>query len=95
MDLLQWERLNGRLDNIEIAISNISLSLGVKIMALEDDLEAATNSITSLLMTLHDELTAALAQPVVDRARVQAVVDKINAAVAANPNPETPPPPAP
>jgi hypothetical protein len=91
MDLLQWERLNARFDETNLLITQ----LGVKVVALEDDLETATNSITALLMSLHDELVAALAQPVVDRARVQAVVDKINASVAANPNP-TPaePPPA-
>jgi hypothetical protein len=89
MDLLQWERLNVRFDETNLLITQ----LGVKVMALEDDLEAATNSITSLLRSLHDELVAALAQPVVDRARIQAVVDKINASVTANPNPTPPPAP--
>jgi hypothetical protein len=44
----------------------------------------------TLLKTTHDELVEALAMPQLDPARVQAVVDKLNAAVSANPDPEHP-----
>jgi hypothetical protein len=63
---------------------------GAKSMALLDDLEAAATATMTLLKTTHDELVEALAMPQLDPARVQAVVDKLNAAVSANPDPEHP-----
>lgn len=57
------------------------------IMAAIDDLEASTTTIINLLTEIHTDLLDALANPSDLEPRIQAVVQKINDAVAANPDP--------
>jgi hypothetical protein len=102
MDLLQWERLNARLDQTDLLIAR----LREIIMAAFDDLQTKLTSmegkqdmVVALLGTIHQELVDILATGVTPE-KVQALADRIDAdtqkladAAAANPDP-TPPPAA-
>jgi hypothetical protein len=99
MDLLQWERLNARLDQTDLLIARLRET----IMAAFDDLQTKLTSmegkqdmVVTLLGTIHQELVGIITTGVTPE-KVQALADRIDAdtqkladAAAANPDPAAP-----